>query len=238
MAATASEFSTPLQLKKFKTKRGLKQEMQTNCMTRSCSRGDEDEEANERDRHEGRKRQRAEQLLNELVATRSAQRNCASGEKFLGSPPSVCRCCKHFIRTPLSIRRSSAPEMAQKQIWERSNAIREFLRGRMEVCGPMTVTRPGKSCRSAAIRNRRRSAWTRERKDSFSAGSFIRTRRNRNGVIADCWREFIGSRLTGCARKFNRSHPRNITAFFWPGSASIRNIARRSGRLAVCAGTA
>jgi ATP-dependent Lhr-like helicase len=33
-----------------------------------------------------------------------------------------------------------APETAQKQPWERSNAIRELLRGRMEVSGPMTVT--------------------------------------------------------------------------------------------------
>jgi ATP-dependent Lhr-like helicase len=34
----------------------------------------------------------------------------------------------------------NAPESAQKQSWERSNAIRELLRGRMEVSGPMTVT--------------------------------------------------------------------------------------------------
>jgi ATP-dependent Lhr-like helicase len=34
----------------------------------------------------------------------------------------------------------NAPESAQKQPWERSNAIRELLRGRMEASGPMTVT--------------------------------------------------------------------------------------------------
>ncbi|PYK49624.1 MAG: hypothetical protein DME51_07915 [Verrucomicrobia bacterium] len=33
----------------------------------------------------------------------------------------------------------SAPESVQKQNWERSNAIREVLRGRMEVSGPVTV---------------------------------------------------------------------------------------------------
>jgi ATP-dependent helicase Lhr and Lhr-like helicase len=33
-----------------------------------------------------------------------------------------------------------APESAQKQSWERTNAVRELLRGRMEVSGPVTVT--------------------------------------------------------------------------------------------------
>jgi ATP-dependent Lhr-like helicase len=34
----------------------------------------------------------------------------------------------------------NAPESVREQSWERSNAIRELLRGRMEVSGPMTVT--------------------------------------------------------------------------------------------------
>jgi ATP-dependent Lhr-like helicase len=33
----------------------------------------------------------------------------------------------------------NVPESAREQSWERSNAIRELLRGRMEVCGPITV---------------------------------------------------------------------------------------------------
>ena len=33
-----------------------------------------------------------------------------------------------------------APESARRESWERSNAIRELLRGRMEVSGPITVT--------------------------------------------------------------------------------------------------
>src|SRR5256886_14278905 len=33
----------------------------------------------------------------------------------------------------------SAPESVQRQTWERADAIRELLRGRMEVCGPVTT---------------------------------------------------------------------------------------------------
>ena len=51
-----------------------------------------------------------------------------------------------------------------------------------------------------------------------------RGRRATNGVIADCWREFTGSRSIGCARKFSRSRFRISIDFFSHGSEPTRNI--------------
>ena len=115
----------------------------------------------------------------------------------------------------------------------------------MEVCGPITLV----SCRYfglATLGNRRGIARTRSgrlcsARQISSAGSA-----NRNGAIADCWREFIGSRSIGCARKFSRSRLRIFIVFFSHGSEPTRNIAskvrkacNRSGttrRLRVAAG--
>jgi ATP-dependent Lhr-like helicase len=81
----------------------------------------------------------AEQLLNELVATKRATQLRVGEKRFW-----VCAERLPMLRTlyPTAVvdPQIIPPEMVQKQIWERSNAIREFLRGRMEVCGPITVT--------------------------------------------------------------------------------------------------
>src|SRR4029077_20061595 len=81
----------------------------------------------------------AEQLLNELVAAKRATA-LRIGEKSFW----VCAERLPMLGTiyPGSDvdPQISAPESLQKQNWERSNAIRELLRGRMEVSGPVTVT--------------------------------------------------------------------------------------------------
>src|SRR5207244_13274042 len=69
----------------------------------------------------------------------------------------------------------------------------------------------------------------------FCAANFTRTsasakapagrQPNKNGVIADCWREFTGSQSIDCARKFSRSQFRIFIDFFSRGSAPIANIA-------------
>ena len=80
----------------------------------------------------------AEQLLNELVATKRATQLRLGGKRFW-----VCAERLPMLQTiyPQAVFNSQiiAPETAQKQSWERSNAIRELLRGRMEVSEPMTV---------------------------------------------------------------------------------------------------
>jgi ATP-dependent Lhr-like helicase len=89
-------------------------------------------------RHEGNGAA-AEQLLSELVAARRATA-LRIGEKSFW----VCAERLPMLRTiypgsavdPQII----APESSERQNWERSNAIRELLRGRMEVSGPVTVT--------------------------------------------------------------------------------------------------
>jgi ATP-dependent Lhr-like helicase len=81
----------------------------------------------------------AEQLLNELVAAKRATA-LRIGEK------SFWVCAERWPMLGTIYPGSdvdpqiSAPESLQKQNWERSNAIRELLRGRMEVSGPVTVT--------------------------------------------------------------------------------------------------
>ena len=81
----------------------------------------------------------AEQVVNELIAAKRATA-LRVGEKSFW----VCAERLPMLRTiylgsnvdP----QIAAPESSQRQNWERSNAIRELLRGRMEVCGPVTVT--------------------------------------------------------------------------------------------------
>src|SRR5213592_3749238 len=80
----------------------------------------------------------AEQLLNQLIGTKRATQ-LRVGEKGFW----VCAERLPMLQTiyPQAVfdPQIIAPETAQKQPWERSNAIREFLRGRMEVSGPMMV---------------------------------------------------------------------------------------------------
>src|SRR5206468_7631334 len=81
----------------------------------------------------------AEQLLNQLIGTKRATQ-LRVGEKGFW----VCAERLPMLQTiyPPAVfgPQIIAHETAQKQPWERSNAIRELLRGRMEVSGPMTVT--------------------------------------------------------------------------------------------------
>ena len=80
----------------------------------------------------------AEQLQNELVADKRAAQLRVDHRKFW-----VCAERLPMLKTiyPASNvdPQLNAPESVQKQNWERSNAVREMLRGRMEVSGPVTV---------------------------------------------------------------------------------------------------
>src|SRR5207248_10556157 len=80
----------------------------------------------------------AEQLLDKLVADKRAAQLRVDDKKFW-----VCAERLPMLKTIYPGADLdpglSAPESAQKQNWERSNAIREGLRGRMEVSGPVTV---------------------------------------------------------------------------------------------------
>jgi ATP-dependent Lhr-like helicase len=79
-----------------------------------------------------------EQLQNQLVANKRAAQLRVDDKKFW-----VCAERLPMLKTIYPGAdvdpQLSAPESVQKQNWERSNAIREVLRGRMEVSGPVTV---------------------------------------------------------------------------------------------------
>src|SRR5207249_2366109 len=80
----------------------------------------------------------AEQLQNDLIADKRAAQLRVGDKKFW-----VCVERLPMLKTIYPGAdvdpQLSAPGSVQKQNWERSNAIREMLRGRMEVSGPMTV---------------------------------------------------------------------------------------------------
>src|SRR5206468_8990426 len=65
-----------------------------------------------------------------------------------------------------------------------------------------------------------------KRKVLCCAANFIPIPPSKNGVIADCWREFIGSRSIDCARKFSRSRFTISIVFFLRGSEPTKNIGR------------
>jgi ATP-dependent Lhr-like helicase len=80
----------------------------------------------------------AEHLLKELVGSNRATRFRFEQETFWAAAERL-----HFLQTiypqfalePELV----APESARRQTWERADAIRELLRGRMEVAGPITA---------------------------------------------------------------------------------------------------
>jgi ATP-dependent Lhr-like helicase len=85
----------------------------------------------------------AEQLLHELMAAHRATR-LQVGDKCFWAPAerlSLLHVAYPSARLELEI---AAPEKTQRS-WERSEAIRELLRGRMEVCGPVTISELAKT---------------------------------------------------------------------------------------------
>ncbi len=79
----------------------------------------------------------AEQLLNELIAAgRVTQLRAADKEFWITAErlPMLKTIYPDAAVNPQIV----PPESAQRQTWERSSAIRELLRGRMEVSGPVT----------------------------------------------------------------------------------------------------
>jgi ATP-dependent helicase Lhr and Lhr-like helicase len=80
----------------------------------------------------------ADQLLNELVAARRATQFRARDKTFwvVAERLPMLKAIYEKVDVDPEI---SAPESSLKQSWERSVAIKELLRGRMEVSGPMTA---------------------------------------------------------------------------------------------------
>jgi ATP-dependent Lhr-like helicase len=81
----------------------------------------------------------AEQLLNELVALKRAARLRAGEKEFWITAERLPMLRTIYPEADVHPD-FNAPESARQQSWERSNAIRELLRGRMEVSGPVTET--------------------------------------------------------------------------------------------------
>ena len=81
----------------------------------------------------------AKQLLNELVAARRATQLCVGEKGFWVTAERLPMLQTIYPGSTLEPE-LFAPESARRESWERSNAIRELLRGRMEVSGPVMVT--------------------------------------------------------------------------------------------------
>ncbi|MEY2555923.1 MAG: ATP-dependent helicase Lhr and Lhr-like helicase, partial [Verrucomicrobiota bacterium] len=79
-----------------------------------------------------------EQLLNELVTARRATELRVGEERFWVTAERLPMLQIIYPDSGLEPE-LVAPESARRESWERSNAIRELLRGRMEVSGPITV---------------------------------------------------------------------------------------------------
>ena len=79
----------------------------------------------------------AEQLLNELVADNRATR-LHTGEKYFWAPAERLSMLQ-TIYNAARLEPELAPPKTTQRIWERSDAVRELLRGRVEACGPVTV---------------------------------------------------------------------------------------------------
>jgi ATP-dependent helicase Lhr and Lhr-like helicase len=81
----------------------------------------------------------AKHLLNELITAGRATRLRAGEKRFWVTAerlPMLQTVYPDVTVEPELV----GPESARRESWERSNAIRELLRGRMEVSGPITVT--------------------------------------------------------------------------------------------------
>jgi ATP-dependent Lhr-like helicase len=79
-----------------------------------------------------------EQLLNELVASKRATQ-LRAGDKSFWTAAERLPMLHVIYLDAVADTQVTAPESAQRQNWERSAAIRELLRGRMEVSGPVSV---------------------------------------------------------------------------------------------------
>jgi len=79
-----------------------------------------------------------EQLLNELVASKRVT-HLRAGDKLFWTSAERLPMLQTIYPDAGADSQVTAPESAQRQIWERSAAIRELLRGRIEVSGPMPV---------------------------------------------------------------------------------------------------
>src|SRR5438876_190253 len=79
----------------------------------------------------------AERFLNELVASKRATQ-LRFAEKTFWVAAERLPMLQAIYEKALLAPQLSAPESAQGQPWERAAAIRELLRGRMEVCGAVT----------------------------------------------------------------------------------------------------
>jgi len=88
-------------------------------------------------RHEGNGTA-VEQLLNELVASKRVAR-LRVGEKRFWTSAERLPMLQTIYPDAGADSQVTVPESAQRQNWERSAAIRELLRGRIEVSGPMSV---------------------------------------------------------------------------------------------------
>jgi ATP-dependent Lhr-like helicase len=80
----------------------------------------------------------ADHLLEELVASNRATRLQFGEKTFWAAAERLAMLNTIYVQATLQPE-LVAPESAQRQTWERADAIRELVRGRMEVCGPVTA---------------------------------------------------------------------------------------------------
>ena len=108
--------------------------------------------------------------------------------------------------------------------WERADAVRELVRGRMEVTGPITAE---------ALKDFFRLPFLKFKTALFALGDggfYLRGKfhpvlRSSNGVTGGCWRAFTDSPLIDCVRRFSLFQSKSISVSCWPGKKWTGNIA-------------
>jgi len=101
-------------------------------------------------------------------------------KKLFGRLPNVCNPSNIYPQAMLEPELVAA-ESADNKTWERADAIRELVRGRMEVAGPVTVGELMGLLRLIAPPRSMPHCWRSKRKALFCAANFSPTRQNRNG---------------------------------------------------------
>jgi len=95
------------------------------------------------------------------------------------------------------------PDSVRARTWQRTDAIRELVRGVWRFAGQLLPEIwGGRSFYNAANRAALRAL---EAEGFVLRGKFHPQALTRNGAIADCWREFTGSPSIACAQRFSRS---------------------------------
>jgi hypothetical protein len=100
----------------------------------------------------------------------------------------------------------AAPERERARSWTRDDALRELVRGRLEIVGPVTeaVLARALGLDAGGVEL---ALLALEREGFCCAAGSRRVRPSSSGVNAGCWRASTATRSTACAARSSPSPP-------------------------------